>query len=114
MAAGEGSDSSAAASRRGAAAHGPGPRAAGRASVALEPPATDDERVDACADEHVVLRERRKPGRLAAAAELRKVSGPKYFAFILLAIFIQINWGLYGVCSRYLQVRAGRMGAGFL
>ncbi|KAF8056101.1 hypothetical protein HT031_006452 [Scenedesmus sp. PABB004] len=48
-------------------------------------------------------------GRAAAvqaAATLQEVSSARYLAFVALAMFVQVNWGLYGVCSRYLQTQA--------
>lgn len=48
---------------------------------------------------------------IAAASELQQVPRVKYLLFVLLAIFIQLNWGLFGVCTRYLQVRRGRAAA---
>jgi hypothetical protein len=44
---------------------------------------------------------------MVAASQLRAVPRPMYLAFLLLAIFVQCNWGLYGVSTRFLQVRGG-------
>jgi drug/metabolite transporter (DMT)-like permease len=42
--------------------------------------------------------------RMAAAATLKPTSRARWFAFILLAIVVQLSWGLFGVCTRYLQI----------
>lgn len=43
--------------------------------------------------------------RLAAASELKPVTRLQYMSFIGLAVVIQSSWGLFNVCSRYMQVR---------
>ena len=45
---------------------------------------------------------------LAANAGLRPMTVGKFMAWLLLTVIVQLSWGLYGVCTRYLQVwRAG-------
>ncbi|KAF8057772.1 hypothetical protein HT031_005956 [Scenedesmus sp. PABB004] len=46
--------------------------------------------------------------RLAAAAELPKMTLARFCAWLAAAAIVQLTWGLYGVCTRYLQTSVQR------
>lgn len=44
--------------------------------------------------------------QLQAKAALPELSRVNYAFWVVMAVLAQLNWGLYPVCTRYLQVRA--------
>jgi hypothetical protein len=44
--------------------------------------------------------------QLQAKAALPELSRVQYAFWVCMAVLAQLNWGLYPVCTRYLQVRA--------
>jgi hypothetical protein len=43
--------------------------------------------------------------QLQAKAALPQLSKLEYAFWVVMAVLAQLNWGLYPVCTRYLQVR---------